>query len=142
MSPGSLKLRRGAKVLTLCDLPVLEPDWPRTLEERTMFGPVIALLGFADRAMVGRARESGAAACLDLPVDANDLVHVILRVNREFRSGSANKAESRIEPAKRSPPPPASRAQRGRAAIQRRATPLPLWSEEKIPSRIKNEKPT
>jgi len=131
----------ATKVLTLWDIPVLEPDWPRSLEERTQFGPVIALLGFADRATVGQARASGAAACLDLPVDGNDLIHVIERVNRKLRSDSSTRTESRIEPAHAVPPAPASRAKRGRTAIRQRQMRPPLWSEDEAASTINNEKP-
>ncbi len=49
--------------------PCSSRDWPRWLEERSRLGPVLALLGFADRATVSQARAAGAAACLDLPVD-------------------------------------------------------------------------
>ena len=78
--------RDSAPVLTLLDVSVLEPEWTRLLEERSRIGPVIALLGFADRAIVAQARTAGAAACLDLPVDSNDLLYVIERVNRKWRS--------------------------------------------------------
>ena len=134
--------RAASQVLTLWDIPVLEPDWPRLLEGRTRLGPVVALLGFADRATVGQARASGAAACLDLPLDVNDLVHVIERVNRKLRSGSATKSEGRIELAHAVPPAPASRAKRGRAAIRQRQTRPPPWSEDEAASTINNEKPT
>jgi DNA-binding NarL/FixJ family response regulator len=127
--------------MTLWDIPVLEPDWPRLLEERTQLGPVVALLGFADRATVRQARASGAAACLDLPVDVNDLVHVIERVNRKLRSELGTRSESRIEPAHAVPPAPASRAKRGRAAIRQRQMRPPLWSEDPAASTINNEKP-
>ncbi len=129
------------QMLTLWDIPVLEPDWPRLLEERTKLGPVVALLGFADRATVGQARASGAAGCLDLPLDVNDLVHVIERVNRKFRADSSSKTEGRIEPAHAVPPAPVSRAKRGRAAIRQRETRPPLWSEDEAASTIHNEKP-
>ena len=110
--------RAANPMLTLWDIPVLEPDWPRLLEERTKLGPVVALLEFADRATVGQARASGAAGCLELPLDVNDLVHVIERVNRKLRSDSSTKFEGRIEPAHAVPPGPVSRAKRGRAAIR------------------------
>ncbi len=133
--------RAANQMLTLWDIPVLEPDWPRLLEERTKLGPVVALLGFADRATVGQARASGAAGCLDLPLDVNDLVHVIERVNRKFRADSSSKTEGRIEPAHAVPPAPVSRAKRGRAAIRQRETRPPLWSEDEAASTIHNEKP-
>ncbi len=131
----------ASQVLTLWDIPVLEPDWPRLLEERTQLDPVVALLGFADRATVGQARASGASACLDLPVDGNDLVHVIERVNRKLRPDLPASSESRIEPAHAVPPAPASRAKRGRAAIRQRQMTPPLWSEAAAAPTINNEKP-
>jgi len=133
--------RAANQMLTLWDIPVLVADWPRMLEERTKLGPVVALLGFADRATVGQARASGAAGFLDLPLDVNDLVHVIERVNRKLRSDSSTKFEGRIEPAHAVPPGPVSRAKRGRAAIRQREARPPLWSEDKAASTINNEKP-
>lgn len=133
--------RAAKQMLTLWDIPVLVADWPRLLEERTKLGPVVALLGFADRATVGQARASGAAGCLDLPLDVNDLVHVIERVNRKLRSDSSTRFEGRIEPAHAVPPGPVSRAKRGRAAIRQREARPPLWSEDKAASTINNEKP-
>lgn len=133
--------RAANQMLTLWDIPVLVADWPRMLEERTKLGPVVALLGFADRATVGQARASGAAGCLDLPLDVNDLVHVIERVNRKLRSDSSTKFEGRLEPAHAVPPGPVSRAKRGRAAIRQREARPPLWSEDKAASTINNEKP-
>lgn len=133
--------RAANQMLTLWDIPVLVADWPRMLEERTKLGPVVALLGFADRATVGQARASGAAGCLDLPLDVNDLVHIIERVNRKLRSDSSTKFEGRIEPAHAVPPAPVYRAKRGRAAIRQREARPPLWSEDKAASTINNEKP-
>lgn len=133
--------RAANQMLTLWDIPVLVADWPRMLEERTKLGPVVALLGFADRATVGQARASGAAGCLDLPLDVNDLVHVIERVNRKLRSDTSTKFEGRIEPAHAVPPGPVSRAKRGRAAIRQREARPPLWSEDKAASTINNENP-
>jgi hypothetical protein len=80
------------------DVPVLEPDWPRALMRRSRLGPVVVLLGFADRALVTQARAHGAAACLELPYDVFDLGHVLDRVTAP-----------RGEPAHAVPPPPASR---------------------------------
>ncbi len=69
-------------VVTLWDVPVLDASWPELIEHRSRLGPVIALLGFADRATVGLARARGAAACLDLPFNAVDLIDVLDRVSR------------------------------------------------------------
>ena len=84
--------------LAVWDIPVLRTDWPRGLARRASAGPVVALLGFADRATVGQARAHGASACLELPFDLADLVFVLDRL-----------AAPRIEPRTRCrplPPPP------------------------------------
>lgn len=78
----------------LWDIPVLEDDWPHRLAEQTRALTVVALIGFADRALVTRARTAGASACLDLPIDPADLIYVIDRLiaNRPrflFDSGHA-----------------------------------------------------
>ena len=71
----------GERVLTIWEVPVLESGWTRRLEWRAhQTGPVIALAGFADRAVVTRAREAGAVACLELPCDLDDLIDVVDRV--------------------------------------------------------------
>ncbi len=71
----------GQRVLTVWEVPVLEPGWAQRLEWRAArTGPVIALAGFADRAVVARAHEAGAAACLELPCDVNDLIAAVDRV--------------------------------------------------------------
>ena len=71
-----------AGVLSLGIAPLLEDTWARTLARAARSRPVIALLGFADRATVALARSRGAAACLDLPCDLADLIHVIDRLAR------------------------------------------------------------
>jgi hypothetical protein len=140
-SRGAAAGRAASQVLTLWDVPVLESDWPKLLAEHSKLGPVLALIGFADRATVAQARASGASACLDLPVDVDDLVYVIERLNRKLRSDSSSKTVGRIEPAHAVPPAPVSRAKRGRAAIRQRAAHPPLWSEDESASTIHNEKP-
>jgi CheY-like chemotaxis protein len=77
------------------DVPVLDPGWPHALARRAKTGPIIALLGFADRPTVSRARALGASSCLELPVDLGDLADAIDRV-----------ASTRFEPAHDAPPPP------------------------------------
>ncbi len=62
------------------DVPVLEPAWPAALALRAASAPVIALLGFADRATVRLAREHGASACLELPFELPDLLGALDRV--------------------------------------------------------------
>lgn len=66
--------------LALWDVPVLEDHWANRLSEQTGSRAVVALIGFADRALVTRARTAGASACLDLPIDPADLVYVIDRL--------------------------------------------------------------
>jgi CheY-like chemotaxis protein len=106
-------------VTTVWDVPVLDASWPLGIENRSRFGPVVALLGFADRAMVAEARSRGASACLDVPFDLADLINVL---NRLARSLSSSSVSSRTEPAHPVPPPPSSRSSRGRAAILARET--------------------
>ena len=62
------------------DVPVLEPDWPARLSTLARSGPVVALLGFADRQAVTLARQHGASACLDLPCEVGDLLAALDRV--------------------------------------------------------------
>jgi hypothetical protein len=66
--------------LAVWDVPVLDPDWPRTLARRAYRGAVVVVLGFATRELVGQARAHGASACLELPFDLLDLGHVLDRV--------------------------------------------------------------
>jgi hypothetical protein len=97
----------------LWDVPVLEPDWTRSLARRSRLGPVVALLGFADRSLVTQARGHGASACLELPYDLLDLGHVLDRVTA-----------TRTEPGHAVPPPPvammAAAAAGGGAGARRR----------------------
>jgi hypothetical protein len=84
-------------VASAWDVPILEPDWPTRLANLARFGPVVALLGFADRSSVALARRHGAIACLDLPCDVGDLLAVLDRV-----------ATIRQDHPHEVPPPPAS----------------------------------
>jgi hypothetical protein len=85
VGPGAGAADGGDRVLTIWEIPVLEPGWPERLEQRVLAtGPVIGLLGFADRATVSRAKSKGAAACLDLPYDREDLLSVIDRAAISF----------------------------------------------------------
>ena len=67
-------------IAAVWDVPVLEAGWPERLAERAKGSPVVALLGFADRAMVRQAREHGASACLELPCEVEDLIVALDRV--------------------------------------------------------------
>ncbi len=64
------------------DVPVLEPGWAAALAARSPSAPVIALLGFADRATVSLARRAGASTCLDLPFELPDLLQALDRLIR------------------------------------------------------------
>ena len=87
------------EVVSIWDVPVLEADWPDRLAKLARTGPVVALLGFADRASVALAREHGASACLDLPCDVGDLLAVLDRV-----------AATRQDRPHEVPPPPSARS--------------------------------
>lgn len=101
--------------LTVWDVPILEPRWTEQLERRSRSGPVVALLGFADRAAVSAAREAGASACLDLPCAIDDLIHVLDRIVKE----SAITAQ-RVQPPHAIPAPHGARTHRGRARVRER----------------------
>ncbi|MGC8643114.1 MAG: hypothetical protein ACP5XB_24915, partial [Isosphaeraceae bacterium] len=105
-------------VVTVWDVPVLEERWPDLLWRQSRQGPVLALLGFADRQTAEKAWLAGASACLDLPVELDDLAHVVGRLAREDRRRTLD--AGRIEPGHLLPPAPASRASRGLAAIRNR----------------------
>lgn len=93
------------RVLTIWEVPVLEPGWSEDLAGRSRrTGPVIALAGFADRSTVARARASGAAACLELPCDLDDLIDVVDRVAAQTPA-DAWPTPARAEPPHRLPPP-------------------------------------
>jgi hypothetical protein len=100
---------RPQLIVTVWDVPVLEPGWPELIEHRSLQGPVIALLGFADRATVGLAMDRGAAACLDLPFNVVDLIDVIDRVSRSMLAEREPGAPARLESAHAVPPPHVSR---------------------------------
>ncbi|RUL88059.1 ANTAR domain-containing protein [Tautonia sociabilis] len=80
----------GDEPWVVWDVPVLEPDWSDRLAAAAQGRGVVALLGLADRDRVSTARRSGALACLDLPVDPDDLVFVLDRLTSgpSARSGS------------------------------------------------------
>jgi hypothetical protein len=77
-APGSTE-----RVLTIWEVPILEPGWADRLERHSLAtGPVIALLGFGDRTIVGQARAMGAVACLELPCNLDDLLDAVDRAIR------------------------------------------------------------
>jgi hypothetical protein len=91
------------------DVPVLEPDWPQVLARRCRLGPVVALLGFADRALVAEARARGASACLELPYDLADLAAALGRLPATAPAPIAPAVSLRNEPPHPTPPAPAAR---------------------------------
>ncbi len=101
--------------LTVWDVPILEPRWTEQLERRSRSGPVVALLGFADRAAVSAARESGASACLDLPCAIDDLIHVLDRIVKESAV-----APRHVQPPHAMPAPHAARTHSSRAWVHDR----------------------
>jgi hypothetical protein len=121
--PRSPAASATQRVLTIWEVPVLEPCWAERLERRfRRTGPVIALAGFADRATVARAKASGAVACLELPCNIDDLLDVI---DRTVRSTPADAWPSpgRVEPPHTLPPRSHRRAARDPVAA---STP---WSD-------------
>lgn len=100
----------AGRTLTVWDVPVLEPRWEERLERRSKAGPVLALLGFADRATVVQARDAGASACLDLPCALDDLIDALDRMARTV-------ARPRAEPAHPAPAGPIVRAPRPRLRV-------------------------
>ena len=67
-------------MVTLWDVPVLEPGWPGRLTARAATSPLVASIGFLDRATRDLARAAGASACLDMPADLADLMLAVDRV--------------------------------------------------------------
>jgi hypothetical protein len=103
--PRDRSVAATERVLTIWEMPVLEPGWAQRLEWRARrAGPVIGLAGFADRAIVARARGAGAVACLELPCDLDDLVDAVDRVVSSTPL-DAWPIPPRIEPAHILPPP-------------------------------------
>ena len=99
------------RTLTIWDVPLLEPDWSQRLARRShSTGPVIALVGFADRETVTLAKTSGAIACLELPYDVDDLIDLIDRAARSL-SPDRWPIPVRVEQPHRLPPPPRRRSQ-------------------------------
>jgi hypothetical protein len=132
--PGRSTLTRHPivrRVLTVWELPVLEAGWTKRLERRSSrTGPVIVLAGFADRSIVALARASGAVACLDLPVDLDDLLDVVARIVRSHPRRSWP-VPPRLEPPHELPPPP-----RRNAARRGQPAPSQPWSDSETPPKI------
>jgi hypothetical protein len=116
---------------------VLEPDWTSQLARASRLGPVVALIGFADRDQVRQAREAGAVACLDLPLDLDVLTDTLVQAWAAYNSNAGAKASVRQEAAHEVPPPPSSRGSRGRAAIRERPQGSSIWPEDETPPKIR-----
>jgi hypothetical protein len=118
--------RSGETLLTVWDVPVLE-EWSERLDRHArQAGPVIALLGFPDRNMVAVAKSKGAIACLELPLNLDDLVDLIERFANSMSHGP-RPAPPRAEPPHALPPRP-----RRQLADQRASTNPAEWP---VPSR-------
>lgn len=112
------------RTLTIWEVPVLEPGWSEVLERRTAAtGPLIALMGFADRALVSQAKAKGAVACLDLPFEIEDLLDCVERA-AELRAPEHWPLPPRAEPPHQLPPRP-----RRRAASRESSSVVRPWRE-------------
>jgi CheY-like chemotaxis protein len=85
---------------TVWDVPVLEQGWADLLAAHARQGPILTLIGFADRELVRIARQQGAVACLELPFDLADLAVALERLSAP---------RPRIDPGHLLPPNPAAR---------------------------------
>jgi len=120
----SAELPRAERTLTIWEVPVLEPGWSEALERRALAtGPVIGLLGFADRATVSRAKAKGAAACLDLPFEIEDLIDSVERAAGS-RAPEQWPLPARAEPPHQLPPRP-----RRRTASRETSSVTPPWGK-------------
>ena len=105
----------GETLLTIWDVPVLEA-WTDRLERHALqYGPGRRLDGFRRPDTVALARSKGALACLELPLNLDDLIDVIDRFAR-----STARRDARPRPA--GPNPPIS-SPRDRAAAPRTGRP-------------------
>jgi hypothetical protein len=97
--------RSGETLLTVWDVPVLE-EWSERLKRHARnTGPVVALMGFPDRSMVALAKSNGAIACLELPLNLDDLIDVIERIAHSL-ARDPRPALPRAEPPHSLPPRP------------------------------------
>lgn len=112
------------RTLTIWEVPVLESGWPEVLERRVIAtGPLIGLLGFADRATVSQAKANGAVACLDLPFEIEDLLDSVARAAFS-RAPEHWPIPARLEPPHQLPPRP-----RRRVASRESTTVTRPWSD-------------
>jgi hypothetical protein len=126
MRPYVSPVSATERVLTIWEVPVLEAGWPDRIDRHaTATGPMIALMGFAERSTVTFAKAKGASACLELPYDRDDLLDVIDRV---VRSADPEKwpLPPRAEPSHVLPPRP---RQRSSALTGTGVSDRSLWSD-------------
>ena len=115
-------------ILTVWDVPVLE-EWEERLERHAReAGPIVALIGFADRSTVAVAKANGAFACLELPLNLDDLIDVIERFaqcgNREPRPAPARaEAPHTLPPRPRRGAADLPEPRRAKAVVRARRTP-------------------
>jgi len=120
-SPASTVAER---TLTIWEVPVLERGWSEVLERRARAtGPVIAVMGFADRATVSCAKAHGAAICLELPFEIDDLVGAVARAGGSLAPEQWPLA-ARAEPPHQLPPRP-----RRRIASREASDVVRVWRE-------------
>jgi hypothetical protein len=120
----------GEPLLTVWDVPVLE-EWTERLERHArQLGPVVALMGFPDRNTVALAREKGAIACLELPLNLDDLIDVIDRF-AQSQSLEPHHSPTRAEPPHTLPPRP-----RRQSADRRTPAEAKQWPSPGRPPRI------
>jgi AmiR/NasT family two-component response regulator len=104
-------------LLTVWDVPVLEA-WTERLERHALqHAPVVALIGFPDRNTVALAKSKGAVACLELPLNLDDLIDVIDRCSRSLAKDT-RALPGRVEPPHILPP-------RSRRRLADKETPKP-----------------
>jgi hypothetical protein len=105
---SSLTALDPGTTISLIDVPLLEPSWESKIAWASRWGGVIALLGFADRAVVETARRHGARACLELPFDRDDLVYLLDRCFREPSATPWESGRGGFDPGHTLPRPPTS----------------------------------
>jgi hypothetical protein len=114
----------GETLLTVWDVPVLE-EWAERLDRHArQAGPVVALIGFPDRDTVALARSKGAVACLELPLNLDDLVDVIERLAQSLHL-EGRSAPPRAEPPHTLPPRPRGKGANGRTPAELKRWPGP-----------------
>jgi CheY-like chemotaxis protein len=114
----------GEALVTVWDVPVLE-EWTERLERHALeHGPVVALIGFPDRNTVALAKSKGAVACLELPLNLDDLIDVLDRCSRPVAK-VVRTAPGRAQPPHILPPRSRRRAADKGSPVQETEWPSP-----------------